>query len=127
MYCLFSRAKTTDTTDVVSRLFTILISTTFLSAVKESSLSYIITFSSNSDSLSSDYSELDSFFLPLFTTFFLGISFLRFVWPTLMFSFATTIEKKSFVTALSIIAARFKEKSTKFLKKIVSVVLTKEF
>jgi hypothetical protein len=44
-----------------------------------------------------------------------------------MFSFATTIEKKSFVTALSIIAARFKEKSTKFLKKIVSVVLTKEF
>jgi len=44
-----------------------------------------------------------------------------------MFSLAVTIEKKSFVTALSIIAARFNEKSTKFLKKIVKIVLTKEF
>jgi hypothetical protein len=126
MYCLFRRAKTTETTDVGSRPFTTFKRSMFLSAVNESSLSYN-TFSSNSDSLSSDYSELESFFLPFLTGFFFGTSFLRFYGPTFMFSFATKIEKKSLLTALRSITARLNENRTKFLKKIVRVVFTSEF
>ncbi len=108
MYYLLSKARTIDTTAVGSRFLTIFERATFFSTICESSLSYK-RVPSKSDSLLSDYSELESLRVTFFAGFFFYNWLLIFACPILISSFATTIEKKSLVTAFSSIIARFSE------------------